>query len=77
MWVQFPQWVQVRDFFFMITKIEKARLTEYGYYQGEEFIRHREDGPAVECENGDKWFYINGKLHREGKPFATASGRVC
>jgi len=29
---------------------------------------HREDGPAVECSNGDKYYYINDKLHREDGP---------
>lgn len=29
---------------------------------------HREDGPAIECTNGDKFWYINGKLKkRESK----------
>jgi len=31
-------------------------------------IIHREDGPAVECTNGDKAWYLNGELHREGGP---------
>jgi hypothetical protein len=26
---------------------------------------HREDGPAIENDNGDKWYYINGKRHRK------------
>jgi len=30
--------------------------------------RHRTDGPAIEKENGDKLWYINGKLHREDGP---------
>jgi len=29
---------------------------------------HREDGPAVECANGYKYYYINGKRHREDGP---------
>ena len=29
---------------------------------------HREDGPAVECVNGTKIWYINGKLHRLDEP---------
>jgi antitoxin component YwqK of YwqJK toxin-antitoxin module len=29
---------------------------------------HREDGPAVEYENGDKYWYIDGELHREDGP---------
>lgn len=31
-------------------------------------VLHREDGPAVEWENGDKEWWINGKLHREDGP---------
>ena len=31
-------------------------------------VLHREDGPAVECINGDKAWYKNGKLHREDGP---------
>ena len=29
---------------------------------------HREDGPAVEYEDGGKFWYLNGELHREGGP---------
>ena len=29
---------------------------------------HREDGPAVECANGNKYWYRDGKLHREDGP---------
>jgi hypothetical protein len=38
---------------------------EYYNEQGE---RHREDGPAVEWNDGDKWWYINGERHREDGP---------
>ena len=31
-------------------------------------ILHRENGPAIECANGDKWWYQNGDLHRENGP---------
>ena len=31
-------------------------------------ILHREDGPAVEYVDGDKVWYLNGKLHREDGP---------
>ncbi len=31
-------------------------------------IRHRDGGPAIEWANGDKHWYIDGKLHREGGP---------
>jgi hypothetical protein len=30
--------------------------------------RHREDGPAVEWANGDKYWYLNGQFHREDGP---------
>ena len=29
---------------------------------------HREDGPAIECADGDKYWYLNGKKHREDGP---------
>ena len=29
---------------------------------------HRIDGPAFECENGDKEWWINGRRHREDGP---------
>jgi hypothetical protein len=29
---------------------------------------HRENGPAVEFTNGDKYWYINGEKHREDGP---------
>ena len=31
-------------------------------------LLHREDGPAVEKPDGDKWWYINGMSHREDGP---------
>ena len=42
--------------------------TKRYYSDREHENRHREDGPAVEYENGDKGWYINGKLHREDGP---------
>ena len=42
--------------------------TKHYYSDREMKIRHREDGPAVEYANGDKSWFINGKLHREGGP---------
>jgi hypothetical protein len=29
---------------------------------------HREDGPAVEYDSGDKYWYLNGKCHRVDGP---------
>ena len=44
-------------------------VDEYGtkrwYLNGE---LHREDGPAVEWDDGDEYWYLNGDLHREGGP---------
>ena len=31
-------------------------------------VRHREDGPAYIGHNGDKSWWINGRLHREDGP---------
>jgi len=36
------------------------------YYKG--YLVHREDGPAVEWQDGTKWWYLNGKRHRENGP---------
>jgi hypothetical protein len=38
---------------------------KYWYQYG---LEHREDGPAVEYNDGTKFWYINGKLHREDGP---------
>jgi len=29
---------------------------------------HREDGPAVEDANGDRWWYLDGQRHRDNGP---------
>jgi hypothetical protein len=45
-------------------------------YQNEQGKRHREDGPAVEWNIGDKSWWINGKRHREDGPAVeTTRGR--
>lgn len=36
------------------------------YYKNN--LLHREDGPAVEYNNGDKAWFINGILHRKDGP---------
>ncbi len=49
----------------------KSIKTEYPNrieYQNEKGEYHRTDGPAVEWNNGDKWWIINGKNHREDGP---------
>jgi hypothetical protein len=41
----------------------------YGYYDVDNsFIHHREDGPAIIYNNGDKYWYQNDKPHREDGP---------
>jgi|ERR1700691_3117541 len=37
----------------------------YYYLNGK---RHREDGPAVICLNGNGEYYLNGLIHREDGP---------
>jgi hypothetical protein len=53
-------------------KVEKQEFNgyyiSYGYYQGNKLIFHKEDGPAIEYINGNKAWYIHGKLHREDGP---------
>jgi hypothetical protein len=45
-------------------------------YQNEKGQCHREDGPAIEWNIGDKSWWINGKRHREDGPAVeTTSGR--
>jgi hypothetical protein len=34
---------------------------------------HREDGPAIEWKNGDKFWYLNDKLHRTDGPAVVRS----
>ncbi|MFA5024180.1 MAG: hypothetical protein WC523_04450 [Patescibacteria group bacterium] len=44
-------------------------IDEYGtirYYLNNQF--HREDGPAIEWDNGDKEWWLNDQLHREDGP---------
>ena len=46
-----------------------VRVNSYGdkqwYLNGQ---RHREDGPAIEFNNGSQLWYLNGQLHREDGP---------
>jgi len=44
-------------------------VDKYGtirYYLNNQF--HREDGPAIEWDNGDKEWWLNDQLHREDGP---------
>ncbi len=49
--------------------IEIAEFGSKFYYKDKQMtILHREDGPAVEFNDGDKYWFINGKRHREDGP---------
>ena len=48
-------------------------VTKHVFGGGVEYLndkgqRHREDGPAVEWNNGDKSWYLNGQIHRINGP---------
>lgn len=48
--------------------IQQARH-ETRYYSDEAMtVLHREGGPAIQCENGSKFWYVNGERHREDGP---------
>jgi len=36
--------------------------------QDSDKVLHREDGPAIECASGDKFWCVNGKCHRMNGP---------
>lgn len=38
------------------------------YYKPETGKLHRVDGPAIECTNGTKFWYLDGNIHREDGP---------
>ena len=51
-----------------IIKREFDERVEYGYWKGEDWVLHREDGPANEYANGNKFWYYHGVRHREDGP---------
>ena len=54
--------------------IEINQLGNKFYYKDKEMkIRHREDGPATEWNDGSKSWWLNGKRHREDAPAVEAS----
>jgi hypothetical protein len=53
------------EFAMNVIKTVYEDRTEYHNEQGQ---LHREDGPAVEFANGDKYYYKNDLLHREDGP---------
>jgi hypothetical protein len=55
----------------MMTHYTKYEVRVYPSFSKEWYlngIRHREDGPAVEYNDGYKAWYLNGILHREDGP---------
>ena len=52
----------------------KVEVTEYSTrWYNESNLLHREDGPAIEWANGDKYYLINDKRHREDGPAVECS----
>jgi hypothetical protein len=53
-------------------KAQYIYINEYGskeYFSDKEMVvRHREDGPALEWADGDKFWYRDGLVHREDGP---------
>lgn len=41
-------------------------LDSYRYFKNNKL--HREDGPAIEWNDGDRWWFYNGLKHREDGP---------
>ena len=44
------------------------RFPGLGIYYWKNRLHHREDGPAIEMESGDKFWIIRGQYHREDGP---------
>jgi hypothetical protein len=47
-----------------------AKIDQHGtkYWRDHCGKMHRDDGPAIEWPNGDKWWYHHGKRHRANGP---------
>jgi hypothetical protein len=60
----------------MIEKTPVRSITEDGIVEWKlpNGPLHREDGPAYECPDGYKAWYINGLLHREDGPAIDSGG---
>lgn len=54
----------------MTSEIPRRTTNSQGFviWRLQNDIVHRDDGPAVECPNGQLEWYQNGKLHREDAP---------
>ena len=49
----------------LIREVDRAGTVRYRNSDGQ---LHRKDGPAVECSNGTREWWLWGKLHREDGP---------
>jgi hypothetical protein len=45
----------------------KIKILKDIFYFKDQML-HREDGPAIEFNNGCQFWFINGKLHRDNGP---------
>jgi hypothetical protein len=54
----------------------KKEYRDYTVWVNKQGQAHREDGPAFEYNNGDKSWWINGKLHRLDGPACIWTDRV-
>ena len=48
--------------------MRKETVSSNIYYYNDLNQLHRVDGPAIECANGDKLWFLNGQCHREDGP---------
>ena len=51
-------------------------LYRYGYYLNNNFVLHRDDGPATETSDGAKYWYQHGLSHRLDGPAIERTG-IC
>ena len=54
----------------------KNQFGTFYYKDPAKTIRHREDGPAIEDVDGNKEWWVNGKLHRLDGPAVEYSDGV-
>jgi len=45
--------------------VRKQTFNDCKYYYGSNGKRHREDGPAIEYNNGDREYYLDGIKYSE------------
>jgi len=62
----------------MLKNYTKIKIDEFGnkFYLNDEGCYHRLDGPAIECSNGTKEWFINENCHRNIDPSDEWPNRV-